>query len=380
MNWLPRFDLTRVRKDFDRVAKAGMGTVRIFLRWDDLQPTSSSVDAAALGRVVATADIAAGAGLDLVVTLFTGHMSGVNWIPKWATGGSDGDERFRVVTGDGLVAGRSVLRNWYADAEVRDAQAFLAHTVATALAGHPAMWAWDLGNENSNCTIPPDRATATGWMDRMSSVLRACDPNALVTIGTHMEDLEDDRMLGPEEVAEWCDVVCMHGYPIYAGWSRGPTDPHLVPFLSEITAWLARETPVLFAEFGHPTSRRVGDGDGSDSLAVGEDDAATYAARVLDALHAQGAIGALAWCYADYDAALFDQPPLDLAVHERSFGLWRSDGTPKPSVAAFTERRDLVTRAPVADRLWMDVTPEEFADDRRSQLQRLYGRYLDTVR
>ena len=38
-------------------------------------------------------------------------------------------------------------------------------------------------------------------------------------------------------------------------------------------------------------------------------------------------------CYADYDPALWESPPLDLAVHERAFGLWRADGSPKPSVA-----------------------------------------------
>jgi len=53
-----------------------------------------------------------------------------------------------------------VLRNWYADAEIIDAQAHLADRVASALSGHPAVWAWDLGNENSNCTTPPDPSDA----------------------------------------------------------------------------------------------------------------------------------------------------------------------------------------------------------------------------
>jgi len=107
----------------------------------------------------------------------------------------------------------------------------LAATVSGALSGHPAVWAWDLGNENSNCTIPPDPAAAERWMERMTSALRAGDPGRLITIGTHMEDLENDRMIGPAEAARWCDVISMHGYPIYADWSAGPTDEHLVPFL-----------------------------------------------------------------------------------------------------------------------------------------------------
>lgn len=376
MEWLPRYDGGVWRRDLQRIAGAGMDTVRIFLRWDDLQPsrTAGTLDSAALANIVDIADAAGDAGAELIVTLFTGHMSGVNWIPAWATGGDYGDQRFRVVSGRTVHPGRRVLRNWYGDVDVRDAQARLAHGVATVLAGHPAVWAWDLGNENSNCTTPRDRAAADAWMDRMSSVLRACDPRVLITLGTHMEDLECDRVLGPAEAARWCDFVCMHGYPIYAGWSAGPTDERLVPFLADVTRWLAAGTPVLFSEFGHPTALSPPP-DAVSPLAVTEDEAATYAARTLDALREVGAIGALAWCYADYQPSLFDRPPLDLAVHERTFGLWRADGTPKPSVAEFVKRRDLPCVPASAAQPWLDVTPSEFAADRRGNLVRLFERY-----
>ena len=82
-------------------------------------------------------------------------MSGVNWIPAWALGGSEAIRRFRVVSG-GRVA-QTGLRNWYTDEAVGAAQALFAAQAAAALAGHDAVWAWDLGNENSNCTIPPNQ-------------------------------------------------------------------------------------------------------------------------------------------------------------------------------------------------------------------------------
>jgi hypothetical protein len=50
-----------------------------------------------------------------------------------------------------------------------------------------------------------------------------------------MEDLEEDRQLGPSEASDVCDLVCMHGYPIYARWADGPTDDLLLPFLARIT-------------------------------------------------------------------------------------------------------------------------------------------------
>ena len=373
MEWLARYDARAVRRDFARIAAAGMNTVRVFLRWEDLQPRSTTINAAAVASVVDTADAAADANIALIVTLFTGHMSGVNWIPAWATGGDDGDDRFRVVSHGAVHARSRVLRNWYSDAEIADAQASMAYAVAAAIGEHPAVWAWDLGNENSNCTIPPDPAAADRWLERMSSVLRARSPRVRITIGTHMEDLEHERMIGPAQAARWCDFVCMHGYPAYADWSAGPIDPHLVPFLAEITRWLAADTPVLFAEFGQSTApgdqRPIG-------IQVHERDAATYTAGTLDALRECGCIGALLWCYADYASHLYDQPPFDLAVHERTFGLWRADGTPKPAVAEILARSGQSRATPIKSRSWLDVTVDEFAADRRNQLTRLYQRFV----
>ncbi len=128
------------------------------------------------------------------------------------------DLRFRLVSG-GRVDRRG-LRNWYSDADLVAAQELPAAAAATALAGHPAVWAWDLGNENSNCVVPPNRPAARAWLARLSSAIRTGDETALVTVGLHMEDLEEDRLLGPREASEACDLLSMHGYPIYARWAR----------------------------------------------------------------------------------------------------------------------------------------------------------------
>ena len=88
-----------------------------------------------------------------------------------------------------------------------------------------------------------------------------------------------------------------------------------------------------------------------------------------------GSVGALLWCFADYGADLFDEPPLDLAVHERSFGLWRADQTPKPAVTEVGARRGRTCLPAPAVHPWLDVTADEFTADRSGQLVRLYRRY-----
>jgi endo-1,4-beta-mannosidase len=380
MRWWSEFDRAEVAADFARIAAAGLDSVRVFLTWEDFQPAPTEVDPEMLERLVAVADLAGTLGLALVPTLFTGHMSGVNWIPGWALGGSDGDPRFRVVT-HGKVAQRGV-RNWYTDPQVGEAQLCLAAEAAAALSGHEAVWAWDLGNENSNCVVPPTTATARAWLARLRSAIRAADETVLVTVGLHMEDLEEDRHLGPREVAASCDFLSMHGYPIYARWADGPTDEQLLPFLARMTCWLGESRDVLFSEFGLPTYRGGGPSEYKEADAptlVDEDAAATYTTRALEALRRAGCLGAMLWCYSDYPRALWRSPPLDLARHERTFGLWRADGSPKPSVAAAAAFVG-AERCPVehAD-AWIDIERGEFWSDPGGQLPRLYRRYQGTV-
>ena len=372
MDWLAAYDPAATRRDFARARAAGFDCLRIFVRWSDVQPAEAAIDTAVLGRLVDAADAALEVGAELIVTLFVGHMSGVNWAPEWAAGGTDGDRRFRVVVpGPGAASARG-LRNWYSDPGISAAQERLAVSVASALRGHPAVWMWDLGNENSNCTIPPDVGAGTAWLERMSGAIRASDPGRPITIGLHMEDLEDDRRIGPAEAARSCDVVSMHGYPAYTAWADGPADDRVLPFLALLTGWLAGGADVLFEEFGLPTGTPAGTGPGR---LVGEEAAAAYTGRALDGLRRAGCLGALLWCFADYAPALHRCPPFDEARHERSFGLWRADGSPKPAVAEITRRTERVRRSPPNDLSWLDVDVGEFLADRTGQLPRLYRHY-----
>ena len=70
-----------------------------------------------------------------------------------------------------------------------------------------------------------------------------------------MEDLQEDPTLGPREASDTCDVLTMHGYPIYADWADGATDEQLLPFLARLTRWLGAGRDVIFSEFGLPTYR-----------------------------------------------------------------------------------------------------------------------------
>src|SRR5262249_19171972 len=161
----------------------------------DFQPAPGRVRDDAIQHLQDVASLAEASNLSLIVTLFTGHMSGVNWLPEWAV--ADGGRlptRFPVFSNGKLAAASP--RNWYTDAEVLDSQMLLAHEVAGALRRQPGLWAYDLGNENSNCVVPPSRESAVWWLESMAAAIRSVDSDHEITLGLHSEDLEEDRHLG----------------------------------------------------------------------------------------------------------------------------------------------------------------------------------------
>jgi endo-1,4-beta-mannosidase len=373
MRWWRRFDADEVERDFARIRAVGGDLVRFFLLWEDFQPMPATVSERSLARLVTVADTARRHELRIIPTLFTGHMSGANFIPEWALGEKASATRFRVIAND-RVTDRA-MRNWYSDLFVSEAQALLARECARTLAGHAALWGWDLGNENSNCCAPPTSEDGRRWLDRIASAIRSADSACGITLGLHMEDLEDDRRIGPADAAEVCDVLCMHGYPIYTSWCHSPTDPELVAFLTDVTRWLAGgKKDVLFAEFGAATRDGDPDAERGPSPLLTEDETGRYIQSAYARLHAAGAIGGMVWCYADYDRAIWSEPPLDRAPHERHFGLWHADGTPKPAVAAL---RDWSGRPRVVPRRleWPERDRTGFYGAPRETLLRLYRDY-----
>jgi endo-1,4-beta-mannosidase len=340
MYWWENFDAGEAREEFSMIRDLGLTHVRFFLLWESFQPSRDQVSATVLRDLRVVCDIAGELGLRLQPTFFTGHMSGPNWAPDWMMSKTLTVAGQRpVVSLTRRTASPTQIYNVYTEPLLIEAEDLLLRTVCGELKDHPAIWAWSLGNEPDLFCKPPDALTGKKWVADRVRTIKSVDPNHPVLIGLHTASIDYDIGLRVDHIAEVTDISVMHGYSIYHPLARRPLDTDYVPFTCGLTAALAGR-PILYEEFGVNTHFPNGpsrwtqlameDGSQLRTFFSAEDEAAEYYAGVLPRLHRMGALGAFSWCFPDYDASLWDRPPCDRFVHERFFGLWRSDGSLKP--------------------------------------------------
>lgn len=327
-----RFDIDAVHRDMAKVRMLGFDMVRFFLQWEAFAPERDRLDERSLRNFETMMGAIRDAGLLAMPTLFCGHMSGVNWIPRWALDDKTPPGRFRTIAA-GAVAPYGI-GDFYRDDALVAAQLELARATASRAAGNAALYAWDIGNEFSNMREPRTAMDAASWCAMLSEVLLE-ESGAGTTAGIHGEDFERDRHIRPSSLAEPLQLATMHGYPVYSVFSRGRLDSNVVPFLCALVQSFTRK-PVLFSEFGNPQCPS-GESTVGGIACLSETEMAGYAAAVLDRLLQRGAVGALWWCWTDYDQALASLPPFDRAPHELRFGVLRADGTEKPVALALSQ-------------------------------------------
>ncbi|HOB12300.1 MAG TPA: hypothetical protein PLM20_04890 [Syntrophomonadaceae bacterium] len=376
MYWWKAFDAVEVERDFACLSSHHINTIRVFLTWEDFQPRPDQVNKTSLDNLLITADLAAKHNLSLMPTFFCGHMSGVNWIPSWALQSKEQSQRFPVYSQGNL--NMRIIRNFYHDQEIQQAQVLQIQKICSVLRGHPAISIYDLGNESSNCCIPNHREAGRKWLRAMSTAIHEGHPGSAITLGMHAEDLEENRHLWPQDVARYCSLLSMHGYPFYLSWVD-EEDVYLLPFLGIITSWLGG-APVLFQEFGWPNKpshieQKAGQYNLVKTTLWSEDQIDDFYRRSLPLLQAAGMRGAFGWCFADYAPQLYDQPPLKENSHERYFGLTRWDGSVKPALVTLGSWASKPCLPPKLPSWLLHEDPDRFYDDPIDNLQRWFKAY-----
>ncbi len=339
VEWWRRFDRAEVADDFAAISEAGFRAVRLFLLWEDFQPERERVDTSAVARLEQVLDTAEQVALRVVPSLFTGTVApNVVFWPPWALGGRE------VPAGLHLFAGRRpqrrYIRDIWRDTSLTAAQNRFVEGVVTPLASHPALHAWDLGHHIGDGWRPLGHSQeGRNWLSALVRAVRRCAPGASLWMGASPKELREESSLRVNDVARIAGQAAISALP--EGADGRPQAPAFVEFVVRLVAALAGQVPLLHA-VGAPTAHAPG------APGLSEDEQAAWATEVVLVARRLGVPELYWWMWSDYARDLWQRPPLDVAPAERTMGLVRADGTPKPALAAIQEaaRRPVVPEPP----------------------------------
>jgi len=323
------FDAKEIYSDFSKAANFNINLIRFFLFWEDFQPHPTTINKKQIENLNEVLSIADKIGIYTIPTIFVGHMSGPNWLPSWAISEKENDTG-KVFVSNGSQT-KNKPRNLYSDEFMIDAERFLITEVVKNSLNHKSIYAWDLSNEIDNVQDPNDQEADT-WEKEMLRTLKEIDSIHPITLGAH---IKERRGYGfPLKVMGLNDIVSVHSYPMYEG--KAATDSTHVA--ETISFAKTAEKPVILAEFGVATSPENKKQEIPLHWAnrewrqpfVTEESQAIYLKETVGKAKELGCKAALVWCWSDYDQSLYNQLPFNYLIHERYFGLFRADGSPKP--------------------------------------------------
>ncbi|MDN0197337.1 cellulase family glycosylhydrolase [Streptomyces sp. S.PNR 29] len=331
------FDPAHARDDLAQIAGLGLDHVRVFHLWPLLQPNRTLIRTAAVDQLAHLVDLAAEAGLDVLVDGVQGHLSSFDFYPEWTRSWHH--------------------RNVFTDPEAIEAQAALLRTLGHALADRPNLLGLQLGNELNNLVEhnPVTAAQVDHYLDTLLSAAReGLRDGQLATHSAYDAAwYGDDHPFTPEASARKGDVTTVHPWVFSGDCARryGPRSPqvlHLAEYGTELAKAYAEDPDrlVWVQETGAPEPH------------IPAADAPKFArATVLNAAGCTGLWGVTWWCSHDVDRALADYPEL-----EYTLGLFDSAGRAKPIATALAEtvaelRADPPTPHARDTALVLDCTP-----------------------
>lgn len=378
MFWWKEFEEKEVKEEFSIIKYLNLDVVRIFLLWEDFQPESNEINKKSLKNLGKILDIANELELKIIPTFFIGHMSGINWLPEWLLEDKP-HERFLTYSNGKVVDRRA--RDIYEDKEILKAEELLLDTITSEFSDSPQIYAWDISNEIDNVRIPRTPEVAKRWLKFVYETIKSND-NRPVTFGLHQEDIGRNKNFRVQDVALYNDFLCMHAYSVYTDFTE-PLDPYFVPFACVLTKALGKKN-VLMEEFGMPTTqgetRKIKSATGKDITEhhlINEEEAAKWLEETLKYLYGFGTIGALYWNFSDYHESLWDKPPFDKAIHERFFGLLRSDGSLKPTAFVLKNFKNKIKELKRRE-VYINVPPDYY-EKPKENLAKLYNEFLNKV-
>ncbi len=315
------WDAACVEKDLAAMRDNGISMLRVFPLWPDFQPLKAhynnrlsiveyrlgeeplsddeagrcGISTAAIERFSEFLRLAQKYGMQVIVSLITGWMSGRLFLPP-------------AFEGKNALTDPEVIK-W----EVRFVKYFV-----TRFKDNTAICAWDLGNEcNCLATGAASKSEAWMWTAAISDAIRVCDSSRPVISGLDFANAEGEWTVFDQ--AEHTDILTTHPYHIFYT-ANDPMDsmrPALYPVSNALMMAGLGQKPCMVEEIGT-----------TGYLNCSEQSEARYMNLVLYSMWVRGLDGLFWWCA--FDQGRLRHTPYDWNSIGSDYGLFRYDRTVKP--------------------------------------------------
>ena len=333
-----QWDPATLEKEIGELAKYGVRVMRVFPLWQDFQPltgdcfaggkyrsyrfrdnrdlpNSAGVDDEMIARFRFMCDVCEKNDIKLIVGIVTGWMSGRQFVPYVF------EEKNVLVDPDAIM--------W----QTRFTKYFVEK-----LKDHPAIAAWDYGNE-CNCMGAGEAGQSAfyNWMDHIGMAIRLKDPTRPVVSGMHGLKTEELANTNVRQNGEISDILCTHPYALYVPGCGKEA------FNTMRTALHPTAESLLYRDLGGKPCFIEEVGNLGTEYSSDERSAAGLRTMMFSAW-ANDLKGVLWWCNSDQEG--LDFPPYNLTACERELGLIRNDWTPKPIMLEMKAFQDFCRSLP----------------------------------
>ena len=321
--WLD-FDETHVREDLQALKDMGFDHVRAHLIWPYFQVNATSMSSYCLKNLEKFGKICSDIGIDFVLSLFTGWMSGFFFFPSWMNAHAE----FLMFSG----------------AAEREAERFYVKEIAKVVADCPAFLGFDLGNELSCVTGMDKKADiniCTQWQNEMLELCEQLAPGKLHNNGVDHQPWFLDTAFTKEALANTGAVTAIHCWTEFTGAAKrkgllGTDSLHIAEYFSELAKAYSKDInrKVWIQEFGCSGEWLRDNGDSIEE----------FTTKTLDVIGSLSDMwGFTWWCSHDVNASLSQYLPL-----EYDLGLLDTNNNIKPAGAIVSKWINDYKKSPIA--------------------------------
>ena len=331
------FDTAAVSSDLAAIARAGFREVRVGLAWDSFMPDARGVAPRRMSEFDTLLRVAGAHGMGIVPVLFIQAHGDCVFLPARAVM-RDARRRGVRVLSEGMPEPGGPRDVW-TDPLMLELADRWARAMAAGFANHPALAAWDLGDDPARVLRPRRIPDLAAWVAVAGAPLRQRGDRVQMTLGA--DDLLRGRGVRLGSLSSLLDRIDIAIRPAQLRRLQLP-EPEALLFIAQLAQALAGDQGgQIGLALAMPSPG--GDEEGMDELAA----AATVDQLVERRTEAGvSALRATAWC--DLHPRLRERAPYDRHDWRRRCGLLSLDGAEKPALGPWSRlaRADLAAPPP----------------------------------